>query len=120
MAISEAKKAYNKRWREANPEKAKAWSVANKQRKADLSRKSRLKLEYGITPEQYQQMLSAQDGKCGICSNKPIETLSVDHDHVTGQIRGLLCGKCNKALGLLNDNEQGVQNALNYLKRGKN
>lgn len=63
----------------------------------DNQRRHRLKKHYGVTPERYDEMLSAQDGVCAICS-KPCHTgrrLAVDHDHATGVVRGLLCYRCN-------------------------
>lgn len=56
---------------------------------------------------------------CECCGNECSRTLANDHDHVTGVFRGWLCGKCNKAIGLLGDNEAGVRKALDYLDRSK-
>lgn len=68
-----------------------------------LSRRQRkLKNLYGITIEQYNEMFETQNGCCSICTKHQSEfkrALAVDHDHQTLQIRGLLCGKCNKFLG---------------------
>lgn len=64
-------------------------------------------------------MLEAQEGVCAICGKpetKPnAKYLAVDHNHETGVIRGLLCNNCNRALGLLGDNVETLQNAINYL-----
>lgn len=61
------------------------------------ARAYRLKVKYGITVEQYDRMLKMQRGKCAICSRVPAKLrLSVDHDHKTGRVRGLLCWTCNK------------------------
>ena len=75
-----------------------------------------------LTINDYNVLLGQQAGKCAICKNGETECykgkkrrLAVDHCHKTGQIRGLLCGKCNKALGLLQDNPQFITNALIYL-----
>lgn len=79
---------------------------------------SHLKLTYGITVEQYNQMFVDQYGKCAICkcsdwghNSRP----SVDHNHTTGVIRGLLCHSCNAAIGLLKDSADVVTSALAYL-----
>jgi hypothetical protein len=86
------------------------------------SKHSELKRYYGITLVQYEEMWLQQDGLCKIC-NQP-ETniirgkllhLSVDHDHTTGKIRGLLCHHCNKALGGFKDSPDLLQRAINYL-----
>lgn len=53
----------------------------------------------GVTDEQYDAMLAAQDGHCALCPSKPgTRRLHVDHDHRTGKIRALLCHRCNRAL----------------------
>jgi hypothetical protein len=77
------------------------------------------KYYYGLTNEQYFQLLQEQGNKCAICgginsSNKKI--LDVDHDHKTGIVRGLLCNQCNQALGLFGDDVRLLEVAINYLK----
>ncbi len=64
----------------------------------------KLKVKYGITIDQYEDMLEKQGGVCAIChkSNGDIP-LGVDHDHETGKVRGLLCNKCNLILGMIKD-----------------
>lgn len=74
------------------------------------------KQKYGITLEDYNNMFESQDGSCAICSATPSERLHVDHNHVTGEVRGLLCNNCNRALGLLQDNPANLRAALFYLK----
>lgn len=74
---------------------------------------------YGITLEQYDQMVLDQNGCCKICgTDEPggnRKRFSVDHNHATGKVRGLLCGSCNAALGLFKDNPTIIQSALSYL-----
>ena len=65
-------------------------------------RRTELKKLYGITLQDYDEMLCFQNGCCKICGIHYLEygrNLSVDHDHATGEIRGLLCGSCNTGLG---------------------
>jgi len=63
-------------------------------------------------------MVDAVDGKCEICGNAE-EGLCVDHCHETGQIRGVLCRRCNRAIGQLGDNLEAVRKAVAYLERTK-
>lgn len=67
------------------------------------------------TEADYAAMHADQDGKCAICST-PRSRLSVDHDHITGKNRGLLCSQCNWGLGQFRDNPQLLENAIRYLK----
>lgn len=79
-----------------------------------------LKRSYGITLEQFNAMREVQDCKCAICGKHETEAvrgiLYVDHCHTTGKVRGLLCSVCNKALGLLKDNEDYLYKAISYLR----
>jgi hypothetical protein len=75
-----------------------------------------LKNSFGLTIEQYEEMVERQGGLCALCGQAGVG-LCVDHDHETGQIRGLLCGKCNKGLGLFGDSAEGLIRALRYLER---
>ena len=72
---------------------------------------------YGISVEDYERMLIEQDGGCYICGKKPENNraLDIDHDHVTGKVRGLLCSNHNRALGLLNDNPDLLLKSVEYL-----
>ena len=73
---------------------------------------------YNLSPEEYLELYNNQDGRCGICGAYPEEkNLAVDHDKSTGEIRGLLCFKCNIGIGLLGDTLEGVERAIRYLKR---
>lgn len=75
---------------------------------------NRLK-RYGITKEEYFEMYGKQGGKCKICIvNK---ATCVDHDHITGKVRGLLCSTCNSAIGLLKDDWTIMMRAVEYVRR---
>jgi hypothetical protein len=78
---------------------------------------------YGMTPQEYDARWKAQGGLCAACGRPERRTfrgrlymLSVDHDHETGTVRGLLCHDCNLALGRLGDNTEGVRKMLHYLE----
>lgn len=89
------------------------------ERKRVSKRKAHLKWKYGITPEQYDKMLATQGGVCAICmkdgSDSRGYSMHVDHCHDTGKVRGLLCHRCNTALGNLGSPELLIA-ALRYLE----
>lgn len=85
-------------------------------RLSDLGVLPSLKREYGITLADYNAMVGAQAGKCGVCGCEP-EKLVVDHCHATNYVRGLLCSKCNAGIGFLDDRPEIVQKALAYVSR---
>jgi Recombination endonuclease VII len=108
-ANPEAHKASSTRWRQLHPDRARAnW------------RRSDLKNKYGITLAEYDALLQAQNGRCAVCETKPTQKiLHVDHDHVTGELRGLLCSACNTALGLLNDDPKRIRALAAYVAQYK-
>jgi hypothetical protein len=79
------------------------------------NRKSHLKRKYGLTLEEFDALLAAQGGGCAICGNPDAD--NVDHDHVTGQVRGILCFTCNVAIGLVGEDEDRLVGALTYVTR---
>lgn len=102
---------------------SKAWNKVNLEKAKDF----KLKRRYGISFEDYCQLLRRQNGTCAICKNpenyfdyrtKKLKLLSVDHDHKNGNVRGLLCEPCNKALGLFKDNIDALNRAVKYLTDG--
>lgn len=74
-----------------------------------------LRATYGLTLEQYQEMVLSQCGSCAICGDVPGRPLFVDHDHKTGEVRALLCLACNSALGQLKDDPRRALRASEYL-----
>lgn len=74
-----------------------------------------LMARYRMTIEDYENLLYKQKGACAICKVKKGKELHVDHCHKTGIVRGLLCGNCNRALGLMKDNMSFLKNAIEYL-----
>lgn len=69
-----------------------------------------LRYKYGITREQYEAMFAKQGGVCAGCKSAVSERLRVDHDHDSGEVRGLLCSKCNSSLGFVGDNPETAFN----------
>lgn len=87
------------------------------ERRARTSRNTQLKSDYGINIDEYEAMEKSQNYSCKICGGKQTDGrgLAVDHCHSTGKIRGLLCSKCNRALGGFNDDPELLDKAKNYL-----
>ena len=79
--------------------------------------RARLGKIYGLSAEQHRQLLDEQDGVCAICRQSSRRALCVDHCHATQRVRGLLCDKCNTALGLLGDDVRRLLAAVAYLIR---
>lgn len=97
-------------------EKSKAWAASNKHKVKEHRRKTRLKTIYGMSLEDYQTMFDAQEGKCALCGEKEEKkSLAVDHCHITGKIRALLCTNCNTILGKAHDNSSLLIKMADYL-----
>lgn len=98
-----------------------AWdprSVASESRPRSRhgDRADHLWTRYGLTEKRFNQISAAQGHRCRICLR--VSSLSVDHDHATGLVRGLLCGTCNRALGFLRDDKALLSRAASYLAGG--
>lgn len=115
---------YRTRCRQCQSAAAQQWHWENADRSAANRRRQDL-AKYGLTLEQYEVMLDEQGGVCAICGqDEPAAhgrtgkkfLLSVDHCHETGRVRGLLCQKCNRAVGLLGDRVDLLEKAIAYLK----
>jgi hypothetical protein len=94
----------------------KIWRRSDKARRSDHN--GHLKRTYGITLEAYEQKLAAQNGGCAICKRKNNGTqkfFHVDHNHESGNIRGLLCRQCNTGLGSFQEIPETVIAAAHYL-----
>src|SRR4051812_40352191 len=87
---------------------------ATYQRLYDGAREYHLRRRYGITGAEVDAMVAAQGGTCAVCDGKPEH---VDHDHATGQVRGILCFNCNQALGNVRDSVDVLQGLIDSLHR---
>lgn len=89
-----------------------------KKRRLEQSHRRRVKSQYGLADGQYEALYEAQGGRCYICARATGKTrrLSVDHDHRTGLVRGLLCRPCNSMLGHARDDLVFFQRAMSYLR----
>lgn len=93
------------------------WKSSGASRDKEKTHKYWIKHTYKISYEEYEKLVIKYNGKCGIC-NKPDVAgfrLAVDHNHTTGKVRGLLCSKCNRAIGLFDDNVKTILKAAEYL-----
>ena len=104
-------------WQLANPERVRenmARFVAAGKRQLS-NRKSHLKRKYGLTLQEFDELLASQGGGCAICGNPNAD--NVDHDHVTGRVRGILCWNCNVGVGQFEDDIERLIAATSYLDR---
>ena len=126
----EQKRADGRRFYAAHREEIKAYGAAHLERRKayikvydkthrEQKRVARLRLRYDLTPEAFDSLLAGQGGFCAACGladwngHGPV----VDHDHKTRTIRGILCHKCNTALGLMADDPAKVRALADYLER---
>ena len=121
---------YKQQWYQDNKEKIRPRILeSQKQRRKEFKEKYgadiySISSRYGISPDEYLELIESQDNKCAICGcdfsvEQNLQKACVDHDHNTGAIRGLLCRACNMAIGLFNDNPDTCLNACMYLKEHK-
>ena len=118
--------AYMRRWNSDNRDNVRQRNREYKIRCSDNYQNSKLKHLFGITLDQYMQMLVDQDFVCKICSRPEraklhgkIKNLAVDHCHDTGKVRGLLCAQCNTVLGTVEDNIERLYSMIQYLKKSR-
>jgi len=141
-AKKEKQKEYMKQWRAANADKVKAYQknwkaenavsqaeyqkayMADYQMKPDVQYKTwerNLRRNYRMTPDDFNKLWKDQDGKCAICQvdmqprGRKLDAAAVDHNHATGEVRGLLCRACNHGIGCLKDNPDVLKSASEYL-----
>lgn len=115
-----------RKWRRENPERSREhWNKHNRARLADpeyvrFRAERTMLLKYGLTQADFDALLASQGGVCAICKgdrNGPGARFHVDHCHNSDKVRGLLCGRCNTAIGLLQDNPEIADAAAAYLRR---
>lgn len=101
------------------------WSITNPKKAKASARERQLKHKYGITLKEYEELLEKQGGCCAICktprnrtsgTNEEKWNYSVDHNHETGKVRGLLCNQCNRGLGMFLDDKNILLAARDYLE----
>lgn len=116
----------NIEWRKKNRERCRKATAVWRAKNPTYESTLKLKLRYGITPDRYNKMWAAQNGKCAICGNeetarhnhtKEVLKLAVDHCHKTGKVRELLCQDCNRGLGKFRDDSARMRMAADYIDR---
>ena len=114
----------NAAWRAKDRAKFNQYMREWKSNNPDKIRRYKWKERYNITPEKYTEMLVCQNGRCAICGNEEtarhnrsneVQKLAVDHCHVTGRVRGLLCQDCNRGISKFHDDPVRLKNAIKYL-----
>lgn len=123
----EAAREKKQAWLAVNPDYMREYRQQNKERiaKQQSDRQKRLaktiKLKrYGLSEAEFEAKRESQAGRCAICNGEPTgrwKTLHIDHDHKTGQVRGLLCNECNTALGMFRDSADLLRKAAEYLEQ---
>jgi hypothetical protein len=118
-AHQEELREYAKSHRAAHPRQGKVYRAAHREEIREGNRNSKLKKKYRITAADFDIMLSQQGGRCAICgTDQPggrYGVFYVDHDHVSGRIRGLLCNNCNSGIGYMQDNPDLLRAASRYI-----
>jgi hypothetical protein len=106
--------AYVKRWQQDNPERLREYRLKNREKRALQMRGLHLRRTFGMTIEEYGELLAAQGGGCAICGDEPIndQSLHIDHDHDV--VRGILCVRCNNGLGQFKEDPDLLIRAAEY------
>ena len=107
----------SKQWRKDNLEKSNEIQRQYRKDHPEIMRDASLKHRYNLSREEWLKIWESQDGKCLICK-KPFTKSSeacVDHNHLTKEVRGLLCDKCNRGLGCFHDDPELTATATQYL-----
>jgi len=115
--------AYSK---ELHKEYVRKWWADNKEKQQKYRKTANLKRAYGITLEQFNEMLVSQSALCAICHKPETQVhpksglpyqLAVDHCHKINKVRQLLCSRCNRALGMVNDDVGLMQKMIDYVQK---
>lgn len=125
-------RSYLKKTKEEHAEISRLWRLKHPEEEREARRRAKLKSQYGLSLEEYNLMLEQQGGVCKICGKPETKTqrrgtdrnltpehLHVDHDHLTGKPRGLLCYKCNTAIGKFDDRPELLRKAADYIEEYK-
>ena len=115
-------KKYYQNHKKEKKEYDKIYQIKNEAKRSEQKKWYHLKKTYKITERQYNDMFNKQSGYCAICGthqSKLNHTLHIDHNHKTKKIRGLLCYKCNHALGLINESPKLCDKLKQYIIKNR-
>lgn len=118
--INTCHRSYYASHREEESARKHKYYIENREEMLARSHRSKLRCQYGLTLDDYDEMLEVQNGGCAICGMTPEDhgkRLYVDHDHETGETRGLLCHNCNVAIGFLHNSQELAWQLILYLQR---
>ena len=122
--IRTKRREWQRRYRQRYPEIGKAQTARYRARHSELILEKRhgwhLQRRYGITPEVYDRLLQRQHGCCAICHRPSSDfkrRLDVDHSHITGKVRALLCSPCNVLIGMAGEDIMRLYAVIDYLKQ---
>lgn len=96
----------NRQYRLENPDKI---SAQNK--------RGKMKMRYGMAVDDWEKLFTSQGNQCAVCKTNDEKKWCTDHNHITGAVRGILCHKCNTAIGLMNDNPEMLRAAALYVEK---
>lgn len=104
-------------WRQENPDRLKFHQMTHYKKNRHRVRASQRNAKYSLAKDQFRTMMANQEGLCAICeeSFQPDKQFAVDHSHMTGKIRQLLCSRCNTGIGQFLDDPMLVERAMHYL-----
>lgn len=116
ILLAAYKRDYARKWYRSNGSKHHEIQKRYKAKFDNYNREKHLRSNYGISQQRYLEMAEQQNGLCLICHENPLKPLNVDHNHSTGKVRGLLCGDCNRGIGLFKESVLRLESAAHYLK----
>lgn len=105
-------------WQRANRDRFNSWEREYRKTHRNEFREGHLKRTFGMTHADYEAMLEAQGGGCAVCGDAPADGKSFHVDHLGDEVRGILCVRCNNALGLLRERVDLAERAADYLESG--
>lgn len=119
--VRDKQRRYQRKWCQKPENRGKQLSYQKTDTGKTVKRRSKLKLKYGLTEAQYNEMLQQQSNVCAVCENEfeSSKHTHVDHCHATGVVRGILCNHCNRALGAVKDNTEILHSLIQYLERAR-